>query len=122
MEAEIQLSVSRRGEVTSSLGFLGIASAGETFAQFAPYATAHHLVGDHELRFALAAEAFLPGFHGPVAGSDGHRAKLDATAALLAELRPDAEGVGHTAVLAPSDKANRPGPPDLGANPHAASA
>ena len=104
------------------MGFLGIASAGETFAQFAPHTAARRLIGDEELRFALAAEAFLPGFHGPVAGSDGHRAKLDAAFAFLTEVRPDAEGMGHMAVLTPSDKAYRPGLPDLGANPHAASA
>ncbi len=78
-------------------------------------------VGDHELRFAFAAEVFLPRFHGTVARSDGHGAKLDAAAALLTEMRPGAEGVVHAAVLAPSDKAYRPSFPDFGANPHAAS-
>ena len=99
-----------------------IASAAEAFAQFAPYAAACRLVGDHELRFALAAEAFLPGFHGTVAGSDSHRTKLDAAFALLAEIGPDTEGIVHVAVLASPDKAYRPCLPDLGANPHAASA
>ena len=58
-----------------------VASAAEAFTQFAPYAAAWRLVGDYELRFALAAEAFLPGFHGTVTGSNGHGAKLDAAAA-----------------------------------------
>ena len=70
----------------------------------------------------MAAEVFLSGFHRTVTGSDGHGTKLDAAAALLAKLRPDAERVVHMTFLASSDKANRPGPPDLGANPHAASA
>ena len=79
-------------------------------------------VGEHELRFAFTAEVFLTGFHGAVTGRDGHGAKLDATAALLAELGSDAEWIVHVALFAPSDKANRPGSPDLGANLHAASA
>ena len=67
--------------MTFSLGFLGIACAAKAFAQVAPHTATHHLVGDHKLRFTLAAEAFLARFHGTVAGSDGHGAKLDATAA-----------------------------------------
>ena len=102
-------------------GFLYIASAGEAFAKFTPHAAAYHLVGDYELRFAVATEAFLPGFHGTAAGGDGHGAKLDAATALLTEIGSDTEGIVHVAVLAPSDKANRPGFPDLGANSYAAS-
>ena len=75
-----------------------------------------------KLRFALAAESFLPGFHGTVAGSDGHGAKLNTAAALLAEIGPDAEGIVHMAFLTTPNKAFRPCLPDLGANPHAASA
>ena len=101
---------------------LGIASAGETFAQFAPHTVARRLVGNHELRFALAAEVLFSFFHWPFAGSDGHGANLDTVAALLTELRPDAEGVTHMAVLTPSHKADRPGLPDLGAYTHTASA
>jgi len=101
---------------------LGIASAGEAFAQFAPHAAAQHLVGEYKLRFAFAAEAFLPGFHGTVTGSDGHWANLDAVATVLAKIRPDTQWVVHVAVLAPPDKADSPGLPDLGANPHTASA
>jgi len=97
-----------------------IAPAAEAFAQFAPRAAAGRLV--HKLRFAFSAEVFLPGFHGAVTGGDGHRANLDAVAALLAEIGADAEGVVHVAILAPSDKADGPGLPDFGANPHAASA
>ncbi len=63
-----------------SVGFLGIASAAEAFAQFAPNAVVRCLVGDHELRFAFATEAFLPWLHGAIARSDGHGAKLDAAA------------------------------------------
>ena len=111
-----------QGEGASSLGFLGITSAGETFAQFAPHTAARCLISDNELRFALAAETFLPSFHGPIAGSDGHGAKLDATIAFLTELGPDAEGMTHMAVLTPSHKADRFSLPDLGANPYAASA
>jgi hypothetical protein len=70
----------------------------------------------------LAAETFFPWFHRTVAGSDGHRAKLDAGAALLAEIRADAEGVVHMAFLASPDEAFRPGFPELGTSPHAASA
>ena len=36
-------------------GFLGIASATEAFAQFAPHTAARRLIGDYELRFAFAA-------------------------------------------------------------------
>ena len=102
--------------------FLGIASTGEAFAQFAPHTAAQHLVGDYELRFALTAEAFLPGFHGTVTGRNGHRTKLDAAATLLAEIRANAEGIIPVAIFASSDKADCLGLPDLGANPHAASA
>ena len=70
----------------------------------------------------MAAEAFLPGFHGTVAGSYGHGAKLDATAALLTKLGSDPEGIVHVAFLAPSDKAFRPGLPDFGTGAHATSA
>jgi len=99
-----------------------IASTGEAFTEFTPGTATWRLFGDHELRFAFAAEVFLPGFHGTVAGSDGHRTKLDAAFALLAEIGPDTEGIVHVAVLASPDKAYRPCLPDLGANPHAASA
>ena len=99
-----------------------IAPAAEALAQFAPYTTARRFVGDHELRFAFTAESFLPGFHGTLAGSDGHGTKLDTATALLAELGTNAEGVIHVAVLAPPHKADRLCLPDLGANPHAASA
>ena len=99
-----------------------IASAGEAFAQFAPHATAWSMFVSQKLRFALAAESFLPGFHGTVAGSYGHGAKLNAAAALLAEIGPDAEGIVHMAFLTTPNKAFRPCLPDLGANPHAASA
>ena len=61
----------------------------------------------------------MPWLHRTVAGSDGHRAKLDAAVAFLTEVRPDAEGMGHMAVLTASDKADRPGLPDLGADAHA---
>jgi len=74
-------------------GFLGIASTSEAFTQFAPHAVARRLFGNHKLWFTLATEAFLSGFHRPAAGSDGHRAKLDAATALLTEFRADAKGV-----------------------------
>ena len=99
-----------------------IAPASEAFAQFAPHTTAWCLFISQELRFAFATEAFLAGFHGTIAGSDGHGADLDTVFALLTEFGPDAEGVIHVAVLAPSDKAFCPGPPDLGADPYATSA
>jgi hypothetical protein len=111
------------GEVITLFGSTAsIASAAEAFAQFAPHTTARRLFVSQELRFAFATEAFLAGFHGTVAGSDGHGANLDTVFALLTELWSDAEGIVHVAVLAPSDKAFRPSPPDLGANPNAAAA
>jgi len=121
--SQITSAVTRKTQWLQYAGvFLDIPPAGETFAQFAPHTAPRRLVGNHELRFALAAEAFLAGFHGPVAGGDGHGAKLDTVAALLTELGPDAEGVTHMAVLTPPHKADRPGLPDLCADPHAASA
>ena len=101
---------------------LSVSPAAETLPQFAPGAAALDLGGYHELRFAVAAEIFLAGFHRAVTGSNGHWAKLDTTFALLAKLGTDAERVIHMAVLAPPDKADRSGLPDLGANSHAASA
>ena len=102
-------------------GFLCITSTTKAFAQLAPYAAAYHLVGEYELRFALAAEAFLSRFHWTFAGGDGHWAKLNAAAALLAEVGSDAKWIINVAILAPSYKANCPGLPDLSANPHASS-
>ena len=111
------------GEVITLFGSTAsIASAAEAFAQFAPHTTARRLFVSQELRFAFATEAFLARFHGTVAGSDGHGANLGAVAALLTELRPDAEGVLHMAVLSPADKADGSGFPDLCADPHTASA
>ena len=70
----------------------------------------------------MATEAFLPRFHGTVAGSDGHGAELDAGAALLTEIGTDSKGVVYMTVLAPTNEAFRPGFPELGTSPHAASA
>jgi hypothetical protein len=55
----------------------------------------------------LAAEAFLTGFHGAVAGRYYHGTKLDAGTALLAEIRADAKRIVYMALLASSDKAFR---------------
>jgi hypothetical protein len=74
------------------------------------------LVSEHKLRFAFTAEVFLAGFHGTIAGRDSHRTNLDTVTALLAELGSDAERIVHVALFAPSDKTNRPGSPDLGAD------
>ena len=100
----------------------GIAPAVKAFAQFTPNTASRRLFIGQQLRFALAAEAFSAQFHGTVAGRDGHGAKLDATAALLAELGSDAEGVVHMTIFTPSDKTDRLGSPDLCANSYAASA
>ena len=108
------------GEAPST-GFLRIASAAETFAQLAPRAATHRLVGDQKLRFTVAAEAFLTGFHRTITGSNGHGTKLDAIATLLTEIGAYAEGVVHVTVPPPSHKANGPGFPDLGANTHTTS-
>jgi hypothetical protein len=97
-----------------------VASAAKAFAQFAPCAATRCLISYHELRFAFSAEIFLPGLHGAVTGRNGHGANLNAVAALLAEIGADAEGEVHVAVLAPPNKANCPGLPDFGADPHAA--
>jgi hypothetical protein len=101
---------------------LYIAAAGESLTQYAPHAVVRRLIGEHELCLAFTAEVFLPGLHGTVTGRDSHRANLDAATALLTELRLDAEGVVHMAVLATSDKANRPGSPDFSADPDTAAA
>jgi len=101
---------------------LHVTPTGKTFTQLAPHAMVWRLVGEYKLRFAFTAEVFLAGSHGTVAGSDGHGANLDAVAALLTEIGVYTEGIVHVAVLASPDKTYRPCLPDLGANPHAASA
>lgn len=101
---------------------LSTASAGESLAQAAPGATAWYRLRYHELCFALTAETFLTLFHRAFTRGDGHGTKLDAASALLAEIRPDAEGVTHTAVFSPTHEVDRLGFPDLITGANAASA
>jgi len=98
---------------------LGVPPAGEAFPEFTPHAPAWGVLVRQKLGLALAAEALLAGFHRSVAGSDGHRAELDASTALLAEIRPDAEWVVHVTVLAPPHETLCPGFPELGTGPYA---
>jgi len=95
-----------------------IALALKSFAEITPYAKARSFFHECHFGFAVGAQVFFPRFHGAVAGNHGHRAKVDASAAFIAELGFEVKGRFHAAIFASSheDKRFDPQSPGTGAN------
>jgi hypothetical protein len=90
-----------------------IAPAIKTFAQPAPGTAIRHFFCNKQLGFAFPAEVLLPGLHGTVTRSDGHRTELNAVITTFTELLAYIQGTLNVTVLTSTDKAESIGMPHL---------
>ena len=81
-----------------------IALALKSFAEITPYAKARRFFHECHFGFTIGAKVFFTCFHGTVTGNHGHGAKVDASAAFIAELGFQVKGRFHAAILSPSHK------------------
>jgi hypothetical protein len=81
-----------------------MALALNSFPKMTPYAKPRRFFNEVDFGFAIRAKVFFPRLHGAIAGNNRHGAKIDASAAVIAESGFQVKGGFHTAIFPPSHK------------------